>query len=173
MMSSSEEWSLSIVETWPLFPLGLVQGEGTVFTCLLVPCSALSSVLCFVSTSRCWWPVLSVSGVHAVLADRGWPWSLYQEVPLGVRSSYPKGCLSPGIAGMGPQGHIRAAPGSPWRVLWSWTLSVTVCSYQGDPFRGAEDVSNPSGGLPQQLRAGKAAKSRGLWILSFHKLQKV
>lgn len=55
----------------------------------------------FCVSSRCWWPVLSVPGVHAVLADRGWPCSLNQELPLGVHASHPKGCLSPGIAGMG------------------------------------------------------------------------
>lgn len=85
------------------------------------------------------------------------------------------GVSGPGIAGMGPQGRIRAATGSWWRVLWSWTLSGTMCSYPGDPFQGAEeqDFSNPSWGLSQQLCAGKATKSRRLWLLPLHKLQKV
>lgn len=53
VMNSSEEWSLCTVETRPLFPSALVQGEGTVFTCLLVPCSALLSMVCFLSVFRC------------------------------------------------------------------------------------------------------------------------
>lgn len=41
---------------------------------------------------------------------------------------------------------------------------VTMCSYQADPFQGAEkqEFTSPSRGLSQQLCAGKATKSKRL-----------
>lgn len=143
-MNSSEEWSLCMVKTQPQFPLGLVKGMGTVFTCCWCPAlpSPVWCVLCLLPG------VDDLSWVFLGSCCAGTQKVTLQPVPgaaPGVHASHPKGCLSPGIAGMGPQGPIRAATGSWWRVPWSWRLTVTVCSYLGDPFWGAEKqhFSNP------------------------------
>lgn len=83
-----------------------------------------------------------------------------------------KGVSEPRYCKDGPQGHIRAATGSWWRVLWSRTLSVAMCSYQEDPLQGAENRSLPAlpEGCPQQLCTGKATKSKRLWLLPLHTL---
>lgn len=132
----------------------------------VLPCPLQPDVFCvyfqvLLTSPECFW--------GSCCAGKGWPCSLYQELPMAVCASHPEGCLSPGVEGMGPQGHFRAATGIWWGVLWSRTLWPCVLTVEIHSEEQRNRISaTPHEGCPSSSTL-RATKSRRLRLLPLQK----